>query len=93
MHRTWALKFIAALTSRLGKDGIMPYLDMIMQPLYRIQESGSASDSDEVCIPLSATHTHDHMSCMCEQLQQTLLYCVPLYSCIVRCSRFQEFFA
>ena len=48
LHRTWALKFIAALTTRLGQDGILPYLNQIMQPLYRIQESGSAPNTDEV---------------------------------------------
>lgn len=48
MHRIWALKFIAALTTRLGKEGIQPYLSQVMQPLYRIQESGSAPNTDEV---------------------------------------------
>ena len=48
LHRTWALKFLAALTTRLGKDGIVPYLKQILQPLYRIQESGSAPNTDEV---------------------------------------------
>ncbi len=48
MHRIWALKFIAALTTRLGAEGILPYLNQIMQPLYRIQESGSAPNTDEV---------------------------------------------
>ena len=49
LHRMWALKFVAALTTRLGKDGIVPHLNQIMQPLYRIQESGSAPNTDEVC--------------------------------------------
>ena len=48
LHRTWALKFMAALTTRLGKDDILPYLSQILQPLYRIQESGSAPNTDEV---------------------------------------------
>ena len=48
MHRIWAFKFIASLTTRLGKEGIEPYLSQIMQPLYRVQESGSAPNSDEV---------------------------------------------
>ncbi|KAL0044331.1 hypothetical protein WJX82_000142 [Trebouxia sp. C0006] len=47
VHRIWALKFIAALTTRLGPEGILPYLNQIMQPLYRIQESGSAPNTDE----------------------------------------------
>lgn len=42
---------MAALTTRLGKEGILPYLNQILQPLYRIQESGSAPNTDEV-------HTH-----------------------------------
>ncbi|KAL0035339.1 hypothetical protein WJX77_001780 [Trebouxia sp. C0004] len=47
VHRIWALKFIAALTTRLGPEGILRYLNQIMQPLYRIQESGSAPNTDE----------------------------------------------
>lgn len=63
LHRTWALKYIAALTTRLGKDGIVPYLHQILQPLYRIQESGSAPNTDEVPVHIISSMLHERHEC------------------------------
>lgn len=45
--RLVCLKFLAALTSRLGKDRIIPFLPTILRPLYRISE-GSSPTPEEV---------------------------------------------
>ncbi|BDA46528.1 probable small subunit processome component 20 homolog [Coccomyxa sp. Obi] len=45
--RLAALRFTAALASRLGRDDIPPYLPTMLLPLYRITE-GNAANPDEV---------------------------------------------
>lgn len=46
--RLAGLKFLAALTSRLGPEAIKEYLDSIMIPLFRILESSKGPDPEEV---------------------------------------------
>ena len=46
-HRVFGLRFTAALATRLGPEGMKPYLGPLMVPLFRITEGGSA-DSEEV---------------------------------------------
>ena len=46
-HRIFGLRFTAALATRLGPEGMKPYLGPLMVPLFRITEGGSA-DSEEV---------------------------------------------
>jgi U3 small nucleolar RNA-associated protein 20 len=41
MQRGAALRFIAAVASRLGADRVGPYLPLLMRPLYRITEPGA----------------------------------------------------
>ncbi len=67
--RLAALRFAAALGSRLGKESVVPYLPSMLLPLYRITES-NATNSDEVrafflrgsctakCIPPFPTMMH-----------------------------------
>ena len=45
--RLAALRFAAALGSRLGRADLPPYLPTMLLPLYRITES-NAANSDEV---------------------------------------------
>ena len=41
MQRGLALRFIGALSSRLGSKDILPYLPILLRPLYRITEPGA----------------------------------------------------
>jgi U3 small nucleolar RNA-associated protein 20 len=43
LHRGVALRFIAALASRLGPQRAPPFLPLLMRPLYRITEPGGRS--------------------------------------------------
>ena len=52
-HRVFGLRFTAALATRLGPEGMKPYLGPLMVPLFRITEGGSA-DSEEVRVGLSS---------------------------------------
>ncbi len=40
LQRGIALRFIAAVASRLGAERVLPYLPLLMRPLYRITEPG-----------------------------------------------------
>ena len=40
-QRGIALRFIAAVASRLGSERVLPYLPLLMRPLYRITEPGA----------------------------------------------------
>ena len=40
LQRGVALRFIAAVASRLGPQRVLPYLPLLMRPLYRITEPG-----------------------------------------------------
>lgn len=40
LQRGVALRFVAAVASRLGADRVLPYLPLLMRPLYRITEPG-----------------------------------------------------
>lgn len=47
-HRATALRFIAAMASRLGPVKVKPYLPVLLRPLYRITEPGATGNSEEV---------------------------------------------
>jgi U3 small nucleolar RNA-associated protein 20 len=47
--RLAALRFAAALASRLGRDAVAPYLPILLVPLYRITEGDRVPSPDEVC--------------------------------------------
>lgn len=40
LQRGTALRFVAAVASRLGAERVLPYLPALMRPLYRITEPG-----------------------------------------------------
>ncbi|PSC76593.1 small subunit processome component 20-like protein [Micractinium conductrix] len=48
MQRGAALRFIAAVASRLGAERAQPFLPLLMRPLYRITEPGAAGNPPEV---------------------------------------------
>ena len=48
LQRGAALRFIAALASRLGASRIEPYLPLLLRPLYRITEPGATGNSPDV---------------------------------------------
>ncbi|KAL4860053.1 Small subunit processome component 20 [Chlorella vulgaris] len=48
LHRGVALRFIAALASRLGAARVGPYLPLLMRPLYRITEPGATGNPPEI---------------------------------------------
>ncbi|PRW58885.1 small subunit processome component 20-like protein [Chlorella sorokiniana] len=48
LQRGIALRFIAAVASRLGVERVLPYLPLLMRPLYRITEPGAAGNPAEV---------------------------------------------
>ena len=47
LQRGTALRFIAAVTSRLGPQRIEPYLPLLLRPLYRLTEPGSTGNNPE----------------------------------------------
>ena len=48
LQRGFALRFIAALASRLGRDKIVRFLPVLLRPLYRITEPGAAGNSEDI---------------------------------------------
>lgn len=48
LHRGAALRFIAALASRLGASKVEPYLPVLLRPLYRITEPGALGNTQEM---------------------------------------------
>eukprot|EP00887_Chlorella_sp_A99_P000887 scaffold5.g887.t1 len=48
LQRGVALRFIAALASRLGAERVAPFLPVLLRPLYRITEPGAAGNPEEV---------------------------------------------
>ena len=48
LQRLAALRFLAALASRLGRPATVPYLPLMLRPLYRITEASSGNPA-EVC--------------------------------------------
>lgn len=49
LQRGTALRFIAALASRLGPERAKPFLPLLMRPLYRITEPGASGNPPDVC--------------------------------------------
>jgi len=48
VQRNAALRFIAAVASRLGPDRVSPYLPTLLRPLYRITEPLAMGNSDDI---------------------------------------------
>ena len=48
LQRGAALRFIAALASRLGASKVEPYLPVLLRPLYRITEPGAIGNTPEM---------------------------------------------
>ena len=51
--RCAALRFAAALASRLGPAKVAPYLPVLLAPLYRLTEGAAPAQPDEVGVPVS----------------------------------------
>ena len=46
VQRLAALRFLAALASRLGRTAVAPYLPLMLRPLYRITEAASGNPAE-----------------------------------------------
>jgi len=46
IQRLAALRFLAALASRLGRAAAAPYLPLMLRPLYRITEASSGNTAE-----------------------------------------------